>query len=476
MNIQQAIEQIIKTVSAYTEKRDGMAAIPIESQRPIYLYGPPGVGKTAILYQAAQRLGVGIVSYTMTHHTRQSAIGLPELSKRTFAGKEYTVTEYTMSEIIAGVYQHMERTGQDRGILFLDEINCVSETLLPAMLELLQRKRFGEYRVPDGWVIVCAGNPERYNRSAREFDLVTMDRLRLISIDPDAEAWQDYAAARDVDVRVRSYLRLRPDDLCRAEDMRIVTPRSWTDLSDMMRASGECDELLIRQYLQVSDIADDFIIYAAMCDRVGGKFLLDRALNDADVRGDVRFDDVQQALFAAMLLADAMCSRARVQTERINARRAALYFAEGVAQDGKPNLRKCAEEHLERRINALNVRLSMGALDRTGEARERAAIAAIRDLMKRDPEEMVRAAREGLNDAQAADEQCALQLTNALSFADHAFSNLHVKCVFLAELERCPDAVSILRRSAGDMYAKMKRETDPDARMRDLKAKIRTDE
>ena len=303
-----------------------------------------------------------------------------------------------------------------------------------------------------------------------------MDRLRLISIDPDAEAWQDYAAARDVDVRVRSYLRLRPDDLCRAEDMRIVTPRSWTDLSDMMRASGECDELLIRQYLQVSDIADDFIIYAAMCDRVGGKFLLDRALNDADARGDVRFDDIQQALFAAMLLADAMCSRARVQAERINARRAALYFAEGVAQDGKPNLRKCAEEHLERRINALNVRLSMGALDRTGEARERAAIAAIRDLMKRDSEEMVSAAREGLNDAKAADEQCALQLTNALSFADRAFSDLHVKCVFLAELERCPDAVSILRRSAGDMYAKMKRETDPDARMRDLKAKIRTDE
>ena len=116
MNIQQAIEQIIKTVSAYTEKRDGMYAIPIESQRPIYLYGPPGVGKTAIVYQAAQRLGVGIVSYTMTHHTRQSAIGLPELSKRTFAGREYTVTEYTMSEIeeLTGVkratlYRHLKK-------------------------------------------------------------------------------------------------------------------------------------------------------------------------------------------------------------------------------------------------------------------------------------------------------------------------------------------------------------------------------
>ena len=96
--------------------------------------------------------------------------------------------------------------------------------------------------------------------------------------------------------------------------------------------------------------------------------------------------------------------------------------------------------------------------------------------MKQAPEEMLRAAREGLKDAQTADARCVLRLTNALSFADRVFSDLHVKCVFLAEVERCPEAVSILRRSAGDMYAKMKRETDPDARMRDLKAKIRTDE
>ena len=475
MNIQQAIEQIIKTVSAYTEKRDGMYAIPIESQRPIYLYGPPGVGKTAIVHQAAQRLGVGLVSYTMTHHTRQSAIGLPELSRRTFAGREYTVTEYTMSEIIAGVYRHMESTGHDRGILFLDEINCVSETLLPAMLELLQRKRFGEYAVPEGWVIVCAGNPERYNRSAREFDPVTMDRLRFISIDPDAEAWQDYAAAHCVDVRVRSYLRLRPDDLCRAEDMHIVTPRSWTDLSDMMRASGECDAMLIGQYLQVSDIADDFIAYTAMCDRVGKRFLLDDALNDPDARMDAPFEDIQMALFAAMLLADAMCSRARIQAARVDACRAAMYFAEGVMQDGQPNLPTCASAHLERRVNAMHVRLSMGALDRTDEARERAAIAAIRDLMKRDPAQMLSLARTALSAAERADAECAAQLANALAFANRAFSDLHVKCVFLAEVERCPSAVALLRRAAGDLYLQMQRETDPDARMRDLKSRIGED-
>mgnify|MGYP007134713114 CR=1 FL=1 len=54
-----------------------------------------------------------------------------------------------MSEIIASVYETMERTGCQEGILFLDEINCVSETLAPTMLQFLQNKTFGTHRVPE---------------------------------------------------------------------------------------------------------------------------------------------------------------------------------------------------------------------------------------------------------------------------------------------------------------------------------------
>ncbi|MBR5027962.1 MAG: AAA family ATPase, partial [Bacteroidales bacterium] len=68
------------------------------------LWGPPGIGKTAIMEQIAQELGVGLVSYSMTHHTRQSALGLPFIETKNYGGKEYSVSEYTMSEIIASVY------------------------------------------------------------------------------------------------------------------------------------------------------------------------------------------------------------------------------------------------------------------------------------------------------------------------------------------------------------------------------------
>ena len=77
MNIKQAKEQIENAMRAYfTKDSFGNYRIPVERQRPIFMMGPPGVGKTAIMEQIAGDLGVGLVSYSMTHHTRQSALGL----------------------------------------------------------------------------------------------------------------------------------------------------------------------------------------------------------------------------------------------------------------------------------------------------------------------------------------------------------------------------------------------------------------
>ena len=148
MNIKQAKQQVKNAMTAYFSKDEfGEYEIPLERQRPIFLMGPPGIGKTAIMEQIAQELGVGLVSYSMTHHTRQSAIGLPFIAKKNYGGKEYSVSEYTMSEIIASVYDLMEETGVKEGILFLDEINCVSETLAPAMLQ----PRWPCRRTPSRW-------------------------------------------------------------------------------------------------------------------------------------------------------------------------------------------------------------------------------------------------------------------------------------------------------------------------------------
>ena len=270
MNIKEAKEQIKNAMTAYFTK-DGFGgyAIPIEKQRPVFLMGPPGIGKTAIMEQIASELGVGLISYSMTHHTRQSALGLPFIVQKNYGGREYDVSEYTMSEIIASVYDMMEETGLREGILFLDEINCVSETLAPSMLQFLQYKIFGRHRVPDGWIVVTAGNPPEYNNSVREFDIVTWDRLKRIDVEPDFGVWKEYAYLSSVHPAIISYLDVKHSYFYKIESTvdgkSFVTARGWSDLSDMIKLYEKhglkVDNALVSQYLQNKKIARDFAVY-----------------------------------------------------------------------------------------------------------------------------------------------------------------------------------------------------------------------
>ena len=122
MNIKQAKAEITNTIKAYLSKDElGNYAIPSVRQRPVLLMGPPGIGKTQIMEQIAHETGIGLCAYTITHHTRQSAIGLPFIEHRNYGGEDVTVTEYTMSEILASVYSLMEKTGlPDIGVTMKD--------------------------------------------------------------------------------------------------------------------------------------------------------------------------------------------------------------------------------------------------------------------------------------------------------------------------------------------------------------------
>ena len=270
MNITEAKDYIKDSIVTYLKKDEyGDYRIPVVRQRPIFLLGAPGIGKTAIMEQIASELGIALVSYSMTHHTRQSALGLPFIKEKEYGGKTYSVSEYTMSEIISSVYETMQASGVSEGILFLDEINCVSETLAPSMLQFLQYKVFGRHQVPEGWVIVTAGNPPEYNKSVREFDVVTLDRLKVLNVEADYGAWKQYAKEKGLHGAILGFLDIKKEYFYHMETTvkgrSYVTARGWEDLSDIICLYEEenlkVNENLIGQYLSNDQIVREFAAY-----------------------------------------------------------------------------------------------------------------------------------------------------------------------------------------------------------------------
>ena len=270
MDIKRAKKEIRDSIEAYLAKDEfGDYMIPQIRQRPILLMGPPGIGKTQVMEQVAKECKVALVAYTITHHTRQSAVGLPFIEKKVYSGKEYSVTEYTMSEIIASIYDKMEETELKEGILFIDEINCVSETLAPTMLQFLQCKMFGNQKIPEGWIIVAAGNPPEYNKSVRDFDVVTLDRIKKIDVDVNYDVWKEYAYQADIHPAILAYLEIRRDYFYRMEttvDGRVfATARGWEDLSQLLKTyeklGKKADREVVHQYIQHWKIAKDFANY-----------------------------------------------------------------------------------------------------------------------------------------------------------------------------------------------------------------------
>lgn len=322
MNINEAKDQIEDALMAYLARDEYGYEIPMEKQRPVFLMGPPGIGKTAIMEQIASELGVGLVSYSMTHHTRQSALGLPFIVHKTYGDMECDVSEYTMSEIIAAVYDLIEDTGMQEGILFLDEINCVSETLAPVMLQFLQYKTFGRHRVPEGWIVVTAGNPPEYNDSVREFDVATWDRLKRIDVEPDFDVWKEYAYEKGIHPAVLTYLEIKKGNFYRIESSvdgkSFVTARGWDDLSRMMlmyeKRGRTVDEKLVGQYLQNKKIARDFALYYDLFNKYRSDYQVDSILAgkaSAEIKERAKAAKFDERLALLGLILDAVTGRLR---------------------------------------------------------------------------------------------------------------------------------------------------------------------
>ena len=485
MNIKQAKDYIENTVRLYLKKDEfGEYRIPVVRQRPIFLLGAPGIGKTAVMEQIAQDLSVALVSYSMTHHTRQSALGLPFISHREYEGMQYDVSEYTMSEIIASIYDVMKESGVREGILFLDEINCVSETLAPSLLQFLQYKVFGRHKVPDGWVIVTAGNPPEYNKSVREFDVVTMDRLKVLSVEADYRVWKEYAQERGLHTAILNFLELKKEYFYKIETTvngrSYVTARGWEDLSEILTLYEEegmkVDETLVEQYLRNDKIVREFTAYYDLFNKYKKEYQTEEILNGTRSEQTVeraRIAAFDERLSLLGMLVDKMMSEIRENMETSDylsdlfTGLKAIKSAAEKQTEGEKSV--TVEEMLEKQADArkkqMEASLKAGNLSETEKRKNNRIVRFLEEAKKElyldgqkdvlDAFAKVKAKFEKeLSEMKTETMKIKARLENLFSFVEEAFAEGNEMLILVTELTVNHNSARFISRFGCDAYQK----------------------
>ena len=475
MNIKQAKEQLKLAIKAYLQKNEfDEYEIPSQKQRPIFLMGAPGIGKTAIVEQISCELGIGLLSYSMTHHTRQSALGLPYIAEHEYEGNHYKVSEYTMSEMIADIYQMMKTSGIKEGILFLDEINCVSETLAPAMLQFLQYKTFGQHRLPEGWVVVTAGNPPEYNRSVREFDVVMLDRLKVMAIQPDLGAWKEHAVSANVHGAIISFLDSKKEYFYAVETKvgckQIVTPRAWEDLSMMIclceKMHERVDEVLISQYLQNEKIAREFSVYYELYTHYRETYRIEEILSGTwqqsllKKASDAKFEE---RIGLTGLLTDTILSEIRASMEKERVLRELIPVLNRIRMQDSDGV-SVMQEEIDARKAQLEQRSQAGRLQNDEKHLQMRVISMLEAYIREhgQTEKFFESVKADFDSQVAGLKQqtdaVSLRLKNLLDFVEKAFGKKNELLILIVALTDHPYSVKFISQFGCEAYDRYSKE------------------
>jgi MoxR-like ATPase len=192
--------------------------------RPVFIWGPPGIGKSALVEQFARDVGLDCVSLLGSQLAPEDLIGVPRI--------EGNRSVFCPPRMIAR---------DEAYLLFVDELNACSFEVQKAFYSLINDRRLGEYRLPAGSVVVGAGNRAQDQAIVKPMSSALMNRMLHVELKPTARDWLDWAYMQGIHEWILRYIETRPDHLSvlppKTEET-FTTPRSWHILSDALRAYG----------------------------------------------------------------------------------------------------------------------------------------------------------------------------------------------------------------------------------------------
>lgn len=198
----------------------------VATVRPVFIWGPPGVGKSSLVEQFASSLGLECVALLGSQLAPEDLIGIPKI--------EGEVSRFYPPSMIVREREF---------VLFIDELNIASQEIQKAFYSLILDKRIGEYRLPPGSIIIGAGNRAHDAALAKAMPSALVNRMVHVHLKASHREWLEWAQAQGIHRWVLDYVRTRPGQLATevppAKEEPFSTPRSWHAVSDALHAFGE---------------------------------------------------------------------------------------------------------------------------------------------------------------------------------------------------------------------------------------------
>lgn len=202
---------------------------------PVMLWGPPGVGKSDMIRQTAERHQVPVIDIRLSQMEPSDLRGIP------FRSGNHV--EWAVPAILPDAERH-----GTQGMLFLDEITSTPPSVSAAAYQLILDRRLGEYQVPEGWAIFAAGNRQGDRGVTYTMPAPLANRFSHFDVDAHLDDWVAWAYQNRIDERVIAFLRFRPEllfDFDPAHNpMAFPSPRSWEFAHRSLHKFGDSPDLL----------------------------------------------------------------------------------------------------------------------------------------------------------------------------------------------------------------------------------------
>lgn len=215
----------MNTTITLTQKHLAEFLLNVALIRPVFIWGPPGIGKSSLVQQFADQLGLPCVSLLGSQLAPEDIIGVPQIIEG--------CSVFCPPRIIARSEPYC---------LFLDELNACSHEVQKAFYSLIYERRVGEYTLPEGSIVIGAGNRTQDSAIVRPMSSALINRLIHVHLKVSHRDWLEWAIYNGIHTWVIEYIRMRPDHLWTEppkHEEPFSTPRSWHMLSDTLHEYGE---------------------------------------------------------------------------------------------------------------------------------------------------------------------------------------------------------------------------------------------